>query len=157
MKNLFNKIYSEVFYLKHKMKNKIENLSDDEKKIYNITYKATSIFCIILLLIGACSNLFIAADNSNPFASTFNSVWLVVAGSATAIGVCLIAINIVTIMTSKNQRKTEQAVTWIKAIAIAWLFLMIIGIFITLIQQMVGNVNTSGSNSQYAPIFEFGN
>lgn len=154
---MLSKIYSELFYIKEKFNEKIQNLSDDEKRIYKITYKCVSFFVFVLMLIEISSNLFFAADTGNPFINTFNDIYVAIAGSATLIAVCLIAINLVTIMTSKNQRKTEQAVTWIKAIATAWLFLMMISVFITMIKGFVGNVNKKDFNSRYSPIFKYGN
>lgn len=154
---MFNKIYSELFYIREKVKDKFQNLTDDEKKIYGTTYKCASLFVFILMIIGISSNLFFATDSGNPFIGVFNDVYKAFIGVSTTLAVFLVAVNLITIMTSKNQRKTEQAVTWIKAIAVAWLFLMLTSVFIVIIKSAVGDVNKKGSNSQYSPIFEYGN
>ena len=55
-------------------------------------------------------------------------------------------------MSSKNQRKIEQAVTWIKAIAIAWLFLCLISLVIGAIKTEFMTPVINGSD---APLFTY--
>lgn len=159
MPNMLNRIYSKLYFSRIKINNMIANLSDDEKRIYKTAIKGVSITCLLITLIFIFSgNAFFAGytiDTSgaeDSFRNFFNETYGIIIGSATLIAVCLIAINIVTIMSSKNQRKIEQAVTWIKAIAIAWLFLCLISLVIGAIKTefMIPVINGSD-----APLFTY--
>ena len=75
------------------------------------------------------------------FRNLFNSLYGVVVGIATIVAVTLIAYNIIVLMISKNDKKAEVAMAWIKAIIIAWLCLMCMSIIIKLIKS-VALINT---------------
>lgn len=159
MQNAINKIYSGLYFTKTKITDTIKNMSEDDKLIYNKVFKGALLFSILvamfILLSNNSFNASYTIDTSGAetaFKKLFNDTYVIIIGVATSIAVCIVAINIVTIMTSKNQRKTEQAVTWIKAVAIAWFCLMVISLIIAAIQTDFMNPATSGSN---APIFTY--
>lgn len=159
MQNAINKIYSGLYFTKTKITDKVKNISEEDKCIYNKVFKGALLFSILMaMFILLSNNSFNASytiDTSGAetaFKKLFNDTYVIIIGVATSIAVCIVAINIVTIMTSKNQRKTEQAVTWIKAVAIAWFCLMVISLIIAAIQTDFMNPATNGSN---APIFTY--
>lgn len=159
MQNALNKVYSGLYFTKTKITDKIQNISEEDKCIYNKVFKGALLFSIFMaMFIVLSSNSFNASytvDTSGAetaFKKLFNDTYAIIIGVATSIAVCIVAINIVTIMTSKNQRKVEQAVTWIKAVAIAWFCLMIISLIIAAIKTDFMDPATSGSN---APLFTY--
>ena len=155
MKKIFDNLYKKIYCQKTKLINKMNNISDVDKRIYRKTFLCSAIFCMILF---GC-NLFFAdysIDSSSAessFRNIFNSVYAQVMGVATLIAVSLIAYNILIIMTSKNQKKIDLSYTWIKAIAISWVFLMLISIFITMIKQASGYKKVIKSGT--GPLFKY--
>lgn len=146
------------------------NPTDLEKKIYKKCVIGTFCLCFAMfLLLSFTNNSFHAGnyfDNTvynqelKNLENQVNEIYLLLSGSATLIAVVMIAINLVTIMTSKNQRKLETSVAWIKGIIIAWACIMLAGVFWLLIKELASfHVVTNGlgnrTNSKFEPLFNY--
>lgn len=153
-----NKISKNVFLIKNKIDNKISNMTSEEKNIYKKVFSVAFIFCILMggsYLFHADGYTIDSSKAETSFKTIFNDVYALVMGVATIIAVTLVAYNIVVIMSSKNQKKIDSAFTWIKAIVVAWLFIMLISIFITLIKQASGYDDVTSSSSKTGPLFKY--
>lgn len=133
------------------MINKIKNFFNDG---HFDTYKKIAAFSA---QVGIVLNIFLTsmffatyevdtAGVAEAFKNTFNSIYVAVIGSATAIAVVIIACCLVTIMTTKNQRKIEEMMTWVKSVCIAWVFLFLTSIIINFIIALVGDAINGNSN-----------
>lgn len=74
----------------------------------------------------------------------FDSVYRAVMAVATVIAVAIIALCFVLRMVSKNPRTAEEATSWMKRVAISWVCLMLISIFINF---GLGLVESTGANT----------
>lgn len=85
----------------------------------------------------ATSPLFAIEKISSTVKTSLQKVYGAILGISTAIAITFIAICLIIRMVSKNQRAVEEATAWIKRIAITWLILNGLGLFVTYGQQLV--------------------
>jgi cytochrome bd-type quinol oxidase subunit 2 len=166
MKNNIEKMNNKMFLLRrnvcHFINEKRNNLSDAEKKIYGKVIKGSSIYMILFLLFSTFGSFLFRADYTvdadaaqEAFAELFNSLYGIIIGVATVLAVVIVAYNILIIMTSKNTRKVEESITWIKAVCIAWLCLMCLSVIITLIKGFASDLGKQGTGNSSGPLFSY--
>lgn len=148
--NLFLRI---KFNIKKFIEKDIKQPTDIEKKVYKKCLIGASIFAVCVFSFLLLQNTFLAnaVQTARNEAENFvtDIVKLVVPGS-TVIAVCLVAINIVTIMTTKNQKKIESSLAWIKGICVAWACLQCINVLILIIKLVVTGKSTGAdANATY--------
>lgn len=102
----------------------------------------------VLALVAATAPTFAANDALNNIATTikgtFEDIYSAVMLVSTVIAISLIAVCLVLRMVSKNPRTAEEATAWIKRIAITWLLLMLLSVFLNYGLNLVTN---SGANT----------
>lgn len=81
---------------------------------------------------------------ANSIQQTFAEIYSAVIMVSSVIAIALIAVCLILRMISKNPRTAEEATSWIKRIAITWLCLMMLSVFLQYGLQLVTN---SGANT----------
>ena len=150
---LMNLFLTIKFNIKRFIEKDIKQPTDTEKRVYKKCFIGASIFAVCVFSFLLLQNTFLAnaVSEARNEAEGFvtDIVKLVVPGS-TVIAVCLVAINIVTIMTTKNQKKIESSIAWIKGICVAWACLQCINVLILIIKLAVTGKSTGWqANSAY--------
>lgn len=135
--------------------------TDEEKKIFGICMKAIPMIAAFAVAVCLMSNSFFAAYNVDAsgaeakFKALFNGLYTAMLPVATALAVVLVAYNILVIMSSKNPRKCDTAFTWIKGVAIAWLFIMMTGVIIKIIMDFFNTASNAGGGIGNGPLFTY--
>jgi len=85
------------------------------------------------------------------FKRMFNIIYNAVLPSTSVIACTLVGYHYLMIMTSKNRRRIEDSYAAIKSVAVTWLYIMCISVFITLAVQ---GFNTLVNNPALQPILK---
>lgn len=149
---LFEKIYNKIYLLKanicKSIEYKINTLSDTEKRIYKKCFIGTTAALGILSMGSIFNNNFIASSQAKTdFKSFINEFYGWFLGIATVLAVVIIAANLCILMTSKNQRKVEECVAWIKSVAVAYICFLLVSIFIKMGEQLFNSIDTKANGS----------
>lgn len=136
MKNLWTKLSAKT------NAKSVEKTSSKGVKAYYAGVSAAAMALVVTMT----TQVSAISDIADSVKSLFSDIYGAVITVATVIAIALISVCLVLRMISKNPRTAEEATSWIKRIAITWLCLMLLSLFLNYGLEIVTNTGANTEN-----------